>query len=161
MSSDVDNPKRELTPTTSLSSIPQKRAFDEAHSPAVPSPLNPDVKTAEAQPEDVFPGSRSKPARAKKETLKKREAKGIDSTRATPDPKRTSSNEDPKQSEYAPLRYKLAPPKLSDFEPARGPVLIPHHEVEIAGGETAEFFETSDQSVKLQWPPEVILLTKT
>ncbi|CAM1511235.1 Fc.00g087480.m01.CDS01 [Cosmosporella sp. VM-42] len=150
MTPEVDSPKREPTPTTSLSSIPQKRALDEGHSPAVPSPLNPEVKRSDSQPpDDVAQASRAKPARTKKETLKKREAKGSalggDSARATPDPKPKPKKER-KQSKSSPLRYKLAPPKLSDFDLPRGPVMTSHHEVQIPSGETVEFFETSDHA---------------
>jgi len=145
MASEVGSPKREPTPTGSLSSIPQKRALDEGHSPAVPSPLNPEGKLSDSLPHDDAQSSRSKPARAKKDTLKKREAKGIDSTRATPDTK--AAAKEPRQSESGPLRYKLAQPKPSDFEPPRGPVLISHHEVHGADGQAVEFFETSDQCV--------------
>jgi COMPASS component BRE2 len=146
MASEADTAKEEPAPAAPPSSIPQKRALDEGHSPAVPSPLNPEVaKPAEAAAplqDDAAQVARSKPTRTKKETLKKREAKGIDSTRATPDPK---SSKEPKQSESGPLRYKLAPPKPSDFDPPRGPVLTLHHQVTGSDGENVEFFETSDQ----------------
>ncbi|KEY70958.1 hypothetical protein S7711_00797 [Stachybotrys chartarum IBT 7711] len=143
MSPEVGSPKLEPAPAAPLSSIPLKRALDEGHSPAVPSPLNPEVirSTDSQPPEDAAQPSRVKPSRAKKETLKKREARGIDSARATPDPK---SNREPKQSESGPLRYKLAPPKLSDFEPPRGPVLTLHHEVALPDGNIIEFLEASD-----------------
>lgn len=150
MASEVGSPKREPTPTGTLSSIPQKRALDEGHSPAVPSPLNPEVKPVDSQPhDDTAQASRSKPSRAKKDTLKKREAKGIDSTRVTPDPKFAK---EPKQSENGPLRYKLAPPKLGDFEVPRGPVLALHHETKNSSDEATEFFETSDQCVFPAFP---------
>ncbi|KAH7160296.1 COMPASS complex protein [Dactylonectria estremocensis] len=144
-SSEVGSPKREPTPTAPLSSIPQKRALDEGHSPAVPSPLNPEVKPSDSfGPDDATQAARSKPARTKKETLKKRESKsgalGPDSARATPDPK---SAKEPIQSKYSPLRYKLAPPKPSDFELPRGPVLTVHHELQTSNGESVEFFEAS------------------
>ncbi|KAI9167143.1 Set1 complex component ash2 [Paramyrothecium foliicola] len=143
MASETDNTKEEPVPTAPLSSIPQKRALDEGHSPAVPSPLNPEVARPAEPPSQDDPSQigRSKPTRTKKETLKKREAKGIDSTRATPDPK---ASKEPKQSETGPLRYKLAPPKPSDFELPRGPVLTLHHETKGPDGEAIEFFETSD-----------------
>lgn len=147
MASEVgSSPKREPTPTASLSSIPQKRALDEGHSPAVPSPLNPEVKSSDALlADDVAQGARSKPARAKKETLKKREARGGalggDSARATPDPKATKEV----QSKSSPQRFMVAPPKPSDFEPARGPVMTVHHEIQAPSGEMVEFFELSDQ----------------
>ncbi len=146
MSSDIESPKREPTPTiaSSLPTIPQKRAFDEVHSPAVPSPLNPDVRASEPllQPDDASQAARAKTSRVKKDSQKKREAKGGDSVPATPDPKSETA---PQQSESSPLRYKLAPPKLSDFDVPRGPVMIPHHETQDADGKTTEFFETSDQ----------------
>jgi COMPASS component BRE2 len=149
MASEVEDPKRESTPTNTLSSIPQKRAFEEDHSPhvpAVPSPLNPDVRPSPKVQiqiqEEMPPATRDKPARTKKESLKKRESKG-DSSRATPDPK---AKEVPPPSESSPLRYKLAPPKPSDFDPPRGPVFTPHHEVPtLTGGGVIEFHETSEQ----------------
>ncbi|KAF7559411.1 hypothetical protein G7046_g4733 [Stylonectria norvegica] len=146
MTSEVGSPKREPTPNASLSSIPQKRALDEGHSPAVPSPLNPEVKPSESQPpEDAPQGVRAKPARSKKETLKKRESKGGtlggDSARATPDPR---AAKEPEQSGSRPLRFRVAPPKPSDFDLPRGPVMTVHHEVQTPSGETVEFLETSD-----------------
>ncbi|KAM0669979.1 hypothetical protein ACQRIU_000374 [Beauveria bassiana] len=143
MASDVETSKQEPASTLPLSSIPQKRAIDEVHSPARPSPLNPDVKFADppSQTDDDGQSSRSKPSRMKKETLKKREAKG-DSIPPTPDPK--AAVKETEQSESSPLRYKLAPPKLSDFEPPRGPVLTQHHEAIMRNGDAVEFFETSD-----------------
>ncbi|XP_044722087.1 set1 complex component ash2 [Hirsutella rhossiliensis] len=128
MSSDAEAPKRESTPTASLSSIPHKRPLDEGHSPAVSSPLN-------AEP------NRPKPSRTKKDTLKKREAKAGDSNPATPDPK---APREPKQSDSGPLRYKLAPPKPSDFDLPRGPILTLHHDVTASDGRNIEFFETSE-----------------
>lgn len=81
--------------------------------------------------------------RTKKESLKKRESKGAtggDSSRASPAPK-------PKEQpgEMAPLRYKLAPPKITDFDLPRGPVFTSHHEVQDSEGRSIEFYETSDQ----------------
>lgn len=143
MASEVGSPKREPTPTASLSSIPQKRVHDDDHSPAVPSPLNPEVKPSDIQPSDEpSHTSRSKPSRTKKDTLKKREAKGRDSSPVTPDPR---AAKEPIQSESGPLRYKLAPPKLSDFDPPRGPVMVSHHQVTNPDGQVVEFGETSEQ----------------
>lgn len=143
-STGTEIPKREPTPPTSLGSIPQKRAFDDDHSPAVPSPLNPDVASASElpPPDDASQLKSSKPARAKKDSFKKRETKGggRDSSPATPDHRsvKDQNNVD------SPLRYKLAPPKPSDFELPRGPVMTLHHEVDGLGGRV-EFFEASDQ----------------
>ncbi|RCI08414.1 hypothetical protein L249_8913 [Ophiocordyceps polyrhachis-furcata BCC 54312] len=139
MSSDVDPPKAETMPPASLSSIPQKRSLDEGHSPAVSSPLNAEVKPQE---DTSHPPGRPKPSRAKKDSLKKREAKGADSGPATPDTKLPSRDQKPADS--APLRYKLAPPKSSDFELARGPILTPHHQIVAPDGRTIEFLETSE-----------------
>ncbi|PFH58062.1 hypothetical protein XA68_14215 [Ophiocordyceps unilateralis] len=137
MSSDVDPLKWESAPSASLASIPQKRCLDEGHSPAVSSPLNAEVKPQE----DTSQPSRPKPSRAKKDSLKKREAKGADSGPATPDHKPTP---DQKLGDSAPLRYKLAPPKPSDFDLPRGPFLTVHHEVVAPDGRTIEFLETSE-----------------
>ncbi|KAH7198083.1 uncharacterized protein B0J16DRAFT_33878 [Fusarium flagelliforme] len=140
------SPKREPTPTLPLSSIPQKRALEEGrHSPVVPSPLNPEVKPADSlAPEDASQAARSKSARTKKDTLKKRESKAVESARATPDPKVKPTKQQKKQNDSSPFRYKLAPPKLSDFDPPRGPVMTTHHEITAPNGQTVEFFETSD-----------------
>ena len=140
MSSEVEAPKREPTPTPTLSSIPQKRVLDELNSSPAPASTKAESNLLPSNPSEDVPLSK-KSVRAKKDTLKKREAKGIDSGRATPDPK--AANE-PRSAESGPLRYKLAPPKLSDFDLPRGPVLTVHHEVQGAIGH-AEFFETSDQ----------------
>lgn len=155
MASDAETPKREATPNSSLSSIPQKRAIDEVNSPARPSPLNPDAKLADhaAQTDDDTQASRSKPARVKKESLKKRESKA-DSMPPSQDPKADrpdkadkadKADKEVEQNESSPLRYKLAPPKPSDFDPPRGPVLTVHHEAIMHDGDSVEFFETSDQ----------------
>ncbi|GJN67062.1 Set1 complex component ash2 [Purpureocillium lilacinum] len=143
MSSDVETPKREPTPSGSVSSIPQKRALDDSHGPAVSSPLNPDVRRPDSQPpEDASQPNRAKSSRAKKDSFKKREAKGgPDSRSGTPDPR--APPELP-TGETGPLRYKLAPPKPSDFEPPRGPITTSHHEVATQGGQSVEFFETSE-----------------
>lgn len=135
---DAEPPKREATPTAVLSSIPQKRAIDEVHSPAVPSPLNPDSQAA-----DDSSGANRKPTRVKKESFKKREARGGDSAPATPKAKQ----QDEEQSTSGPLRYKLAPPKPSDFDAPRGPALTLKSQIETDDGRTVEFFETSDQCV--------------
>jgi COMPASS component BRE2 len=158
MATDGDLPKRQMTPIpvpVIPTSLPQKRALEDDHAPPISSPLNPnpnpntDHKVAKTQShDDLTAMARDKPARAKKESLKKRESKagtaaatGGDSSRATPDPK----TKDPSPSEFSPLRYKLAPPKLSDFDTARGPVFTYHHEVPVPDGSTIQFFETSEQ----------------
>lgn len=138
------SPRREHTPSGPPASIPQKRALEDDYSPAVPSPLNPDVRAHRTQvqfPDDTQAMAREK--RTKKDSLKKREAKGAgpDSSRATPDPKQR----EPPPGELAPLRYKLAQPRPSDFELPRGPVFTSHHEVQGPEGRTIEFCETSDQ----------------
>jgi len=140
MASDASSPQREPTPSSLPSSIPQKRILEEDHSPAVSSPLNPEPKKVQVQIQDDNQVM-AREKRTKKDSLKKRESKGAtDSARATPDPK-------PKEvlGELAPVRYKLAPPKPTDFELSRGPVFTPHHEVQDPEGRTIEFHETSDQ----------------
>jgi len=90
----------------------------------------------------------SREKRTKKDSLKKRESKGTSgaaadsNSRATPDRK---LRREPGPGEVAPLRYKLAPPKPSDFEQSRGPVFASHHEVKDSEGRTIEFLETSEQ----------------
>ncbi|TEA21788.1 Set1 complex component ash2 [Colletotrichum sidae] len=136
-------PPREATPSGSLpapSGPPMKRpALEEDFAPSVPSPLNPDVRsTPRPLGADEMPQKRPK-----KESLKKRESKGAfsaDSSRGTPDPK----HREPKQSDYSPMRYKLAPPKPSDFEPARGPVFVHHHDAPALDGRKVQFYETSE-----------------
>ncbi|MCJ1356964.1 MAG: hypothetical protein MMC33_006960 [Icmadophila ericetorum] len=131
--------RRSATP----SSIPQKRPLgidDEQHAPAVSSPLNPD-----------FASSRSRrPAapreqREKKETLKKREAKGVDGIRgATPDSQsrgRSSKLRKPVESDVlSPIKHPtLAPPKLEDFEPPKASTLTP---TQTRAGR--QYYETSE-----------------
>ena len=150
------SPKREPTPSsTPMASIPQKRALEEDHTPTVSSPLNPEakppaateVKPPKPQPTDDAPPAttRDKPVRAKKESLKKRESKGLGpeaaSGRVTPDPR----GKEGLPSTSSPLRYKLAPPKPSDFERPKGPVFTPHHQVMGLDGKPIQFYETSEQ----------------
>jgi COMPASS component BRE2 len=129
-----------------ISSIPQKRALEDDHVPAVSSPLNPDFKTSK----DDTPLARERTARAKKESLKKRESKGgglhapDTSSRATPDPKASTPNLTKSGDNLAPIRYKLPPPKITDFEAPRGPVFIPSH-TKTAEGREIQFNETTDQ----------------
>ncbi|KAI5917136.1 hypothetical protein F4810DRAFT_81327 [Camillea tinctor] len=151
MATDVDLPKRQITPVPvpvlPISSLPQKRPLEDDHAPPVSSPLNPnpDPKLSKTQShDDIAAMPREKAPRAKKDAAKKRESKagglGVDSARATPDPK---IKEVP-PNECSPLRYKLAPPKPSDFEPARPPVFTHHHDVPGLDGSPVQFYETSD-----------------
>lgn len=152
MASDSGTPPlRDPTPTAPRppATIPQKRALEEDHSPAVSSPLNPDVKPPPKvqiqAPEDGQSMAREK--RTKKESLKKREAKGGASLSETP---RAPSApdlplKDPSPAEVSPMRYKLAPPKPTDFDPPRGPVFTLHHSVPGLDGRDVEFFEASEQ----------------
>ncbi|KAI0599422.1 hypothetical protein F4775DRAFT_125494 [Biscogniauxia sp. FL1348] len=151
MATDVDLPKRQITPVPvpvlPISSLPQKRPLEDDHAPPVSSPLNPnpDPKLSKTQShDDIAAMPREKASRAKKDAAKKRESKGgglgVDSSRATPDPK---IKELP-PNESSPLRYKLAPPKPSDFEPARPPVFTYHHDVPGLDGSAIQFYETSD-----------------
>ena len=172
MATNDNLPKRQVTPIPvpmlPMPSVPQKRTLEDDHAPPISSPLNPNPIPASSsssslnpnpQPHDdaVTMGARDKPTRIKKETLKKRESKlgvganaaasaggpgtGTDSSRATPDPK----TKDPVPSESFPLRYKLAPPKPADFDPARGPVFTLRNHVSAPDGSRIQFFETSEQ----------------
>jgi len=147
-------PPREVTPTiptipNPVSSLPQKRTLEDDYQPAVSSPLNPDFKPS--KPQDDAPLARERASRAKKESLKKRESKGGSlapdtSARATPDPKASTSNKrNRRESIPAPIRYKLPPPKSTDFEAPRGPILIPSHTKTGPDGTEIQFNETTDQ----------------
>lgn len=130
------------------SSIPQKRVLEDDHVPAVSSPLNPDFKS-KATAQDEAPFARDRVARAKKESLKKRESKAgsaapDSSARATPDVKATKSKKKEKAL-LEPIRYKLAPPKPSDFEAPRGPTFTPADTRINHGGSKITFNETSEQ----------------
>lgn len=154
MATEADSQKKETSSRASspaVTSLPQKRALEDDHAPSVSSPLNPnpDVKLTKNQSQDDIP-SMGPGKRTKKESLKKRESKGVaggDSARATPDPKNKKEDSPQPQlgSESSPLRYKLAPPKPSDFEAARGPVFTYHHAVPAPDGTPIDFYETSEQ----------------
>ncbi|KAI0443017.1 hypothetical protein F4803DRAFT_550587 [Xylaria telfairii] len=169
MATGDDPPKRQITPVPvpvlPISALPPKRVLEDDHAPPIPSPLNPNPyptpypnPTPQAH-DDLAAMARDKPTRTKKDTLKKRESKagggsGVgagagagagggsagDSLRATPDPK----TKEPIPSESSPLRYKLAPPKPADFDPARGPIFTHHHEVPAPDGTLLQFYETSE-----------------
>lgn len=130
---------------TPISSIPQKRALEDDHLPTVSSPLNPDFKASK----DDTPLARERTSRAKKESLKKRESKGglhapDASNRATPDPKASTPKHKKGGNVLAPMRYKLPPPKPTDFEAPRGPVFVPSHSKPTETTEI-QFCETTDQ----------------
>lgn len=138
-------------PVPAPTSLPQKRALEDDHMPAVSSPLNPDFSSRRSQvPEETPVMSREK--RTKKETLKKRESKGVgtpgggESSRATPDPRGPGKNlKNIPPAEMPPARYILPLPKSTDFEAARGPTLVSHHEVPDPDGKKIEFLETTEQ----------------
>jgi COMPASS component BRE2 len=131
-----------------MASLPQKRALEDDHQPAVSSPLNPDFK---ATKQDEAPLVRERVSRAKKESLKKRESKGGSlapdtSARATPDPKSAPSKKHKTDANVlAPMRYKLPPPKPTDFEAPRGPIFVPSHTKAPPNGLEIQFNETTDQ----------------
>jgi COMPASS component BRE2 len=150
MSAD-ESPQRESTPSksTPISSLPQKRALEDDHQPAISSPLNPDFKPS--KPQDEAPLARERASRAKKESLKKRESKGGSlapdtSARGTPDPKASQPHKHKRNSSIpTPIRYKLPPPKTSDFEAPRGPIFIPSHTKTAPDDSEIQFNETTDQ----------------
>lgn len=122
MATELSPRPRSATPST----IPQKRPLyleDEQHVPVVSSPLNPDAATSRARK------APAREQREKKESLKKREAKGVDSTRsATPDTqasiKKSKKAEKPPDV-IRPLRYYTKPPNPSDFDAPREPIFSP------------------------------------
>ena len=154
MSADSQSPLREGTPTTSTSaiSLPQQRVLEADHQPAVSSPLNPNPDFKAPKPQDDTPTiARERASRAKKESLKKRESKAgsiapDSSARATPDPKASSSSKS-KKKEAAPglTRYKLPPPRITDYDVPRGPIFIPAHTKTAPDGTEIQFNETTDQ----------------
>jgi COMPASS component BRE2 len=141
---------------TPASSIPQKRSLEDEHAPAVSSPLNPDIASSTkvakfAKDKEAIQRER----REKKETLKKREAKGGgNAARGTPDP---SGKDEPRQSRgtvssssrMTPLRYKLAPPPAAAYRRPVPPVFALHHTKPKLGldGEETDFYEISDTLV--------------
>lgn len=133
-------PVNAATPT-----IPQKRPLnleDEQHIPAVSSPLNPDSTSGRTKK----PPTRE--PREKKDTLKKREAKGGENVRSgTPDVSshgKKSKKNTQGATVLSPIRYKLPPPKLSDFDPPREAIFVPAFEQ--AG---RQFYECDEQYVCL------------
>lgn len=132
------------TPTSSapIAVIPQKRAFgdDDAHAPAISSPLNPDFATARAR---KAPPAREQ--REKKESLKKRESKGDTARAGTPDTQNHVRGSKKKGTEaplnaHSLIRYTIPPPKIEDFDPPGAPLLVPS--ITRAG---REFFESQEQ----------------
>ncbi len=122
MATETSPRPRSATPST----IPQKRPMnldDEQHIPAVSSPLNPDAPPSRARK------APAREQREKKESLKKREAKGVDTTRsstpdAQPNTKRSKKVEKPPDV-VRPVRYYTKPPSQSDFDAPRPPVFNP------------------------------------
>ena len=137
--------RRSSTP----SAIPQKRPLgleDEQHVPAVSSPLNPDFATTRARRP---PAPREQ--REKKESLKKREAKGVDGARAgTPDSLgsgRKSKKGPESSTSLSLIRWKLPAPNPTDFDPPTPPVLIP-----VLTRVGKQFYEASEQLVEVPRP---------
>ncbi len=128
--------------TSTPASIPQKRPLggleDEQHMPAVSSPLNPDSTNSRSR----RPPPREQ--REKKESLKKREAKGVDGARsATPDSQgqgRKGKKSTLSSNILSPIRYKLPPPKSTDFDPPKAPIFTP-----IFAKAQRQFYESSEQ----------------
>ena len=111
----ADSPSRSRsnTPSTLL----QKRNLnmdEDQHLPAVSSPLNPDAVSQRA---------RKPPAREKKDTLKKREAKGVESVRSNSPhvtgPEKKFKKTVTAPSIFSPPRYYIYAPIASDFEAPR------------------------------------------
>ena len=144
------SPKQEATPSivNQIPALPQKRALEDDHQPAISSPLKLDFKSSKA--EDVAL-ARERAPRTKKESLKKRESKAGSlapdiSARATPDPKSSTSHKHKRTSSApAPMRYKLPPPKSTDFEAPRGPIFVPWEIRTAPDGSEIQFNETTDQ----------------
>lgn len=136
-SSKMSTPPR---PRSSTPSIPLKRQFgleDEQHVPAVSSPLNPDFASSRTRKQPV------REQREKKETLKKREAKGVEGRNGTPDAQsqgKRSKKSNQTISILSPIRYKLAAPKSTDFDVPRAPIFTPTYV-----RAEKQFYESSEQ----------------
>ena len=108
---------------------------EDHHLPAVSSPLNPDSAAQKG---------RKPPAREKKDTLKKREAKGTDTARSNT-PNASGSEKKSKKTlaipdVFSPPRYYIYAPVASDFE---APRLWPLAEATARAGR--HFYEAPDQ----------------
>lgn len=131
--------------STPTSSIPQKRALgfdEEPHAPAVSSPLNPDFGIAKTRKP---PPAREQ--REKKESLKKREAKGVDIARAgTPDSqshgRKSKKGPDTTATPISLNRYFIPKPKEHDFDPPTAPILVQSVVIK-----DKQFYSTTEQFV--------------
>ena len=133
--------------STPSAATPTNRALglnDEQHVPAISSPLNPAAATSRAK---IAVPIREQ--RDKKDSLKKREAKGTD----TPQSARTDSQSHGRKSKkgaekapekdvvLSPFKYPtIEPPRGSDFEPPNAPTLTP-----ILERAKRVFYESSEQ----------------
>lgn len=94
---------------------------------------------------DDMPAANERAARVKKESLKKRDAKGNSEARATPDPKTPKKPKGRPNTAPVPIRHMLAPPRLIDFEPPSSVTFTPHHTITGPDGKEIEFNETTEQ----------------
>ncbi|RKF64245.1 Set1 complex component ash2 [Golovinomyces cichoracearum] len=148
--------KRESSPSASaFSSIPQKRAHSslDDNPPAISSHLIPEIKPAKPPPvEEAVYSQRA--TRTKKDSLKKREAKGnsngetgsVTNARDSNLDRSTCKNKKKKPVvEIGPLRYKLATePNYSDFKPPQAPGFIAVEKRINVHGNEISFYETVD-----------------
>lgn len=84
--------------------------MDDKHTPAVASPLNPDLNVSR---------TRTRDQREKKATFKARGA----SPDGQPSKKNKKGTKD--SSVLSPIRYKLPTPKPADFEAPKAPIFVP------------------------------------
>lgn len=139
-----------------MSVVPQKRRPEEldnvtsASSPPIPD-MAASTKNSPAVKEKT---SMHRAPREKKETLKKREAKGgalHGDSRSTADKgavsgaKRKAVGREETPSSLAPLRYKLPPPSASDYVAPKGPVLAMQRTIQGPDGQEIPFYKTLDQ----------------
>ncbi|KAF2140538.1 uncharacterized protein K452DRAFT_299285 [Aplosporella prunicola CBS 121167] len=131
---DPQPPSRGTTPGLTAG---VKRAHEEDHVPAVPSPLNPD---SAARPRPARPPQREQ--REKRETLKKREATA--SSRAnTPDSKGKAKVE----LDNVPLNYLLEESlQLAHFDPPKDATFVSHEPPLLTPDGTAELKRLSDHA---------------
>ncbi|KAI1000454.1 hypothetical protein K3495_g7741 [Podosphaera aphanis] len=136
-----------LTSNTKLLDT-QKCPQEEDNLPTNTTSLNTDLKPSKP-PEEPLPTQRV--PRIKKESLKKREAKGTSngdlSSRASPDGLSSKSKKKTNFVEIGPLRYKLATfPTLTDFKPPQAPGFNPVEKKLAPDGTEIQFNETFDHA---------------
>ncbi|KAF1345842.1 hypothetical protein BDV97DRAFT_401226 [Delphinella strobiligena] len=120
--------------------IPAHLAPEQAHVPAVSSPLNPDIKAAKPKPPP-----REREQREKRDTLKKRESTAASGRGTTPIVPNKRKASEILHDAPSPMRYQIPDPRLSDYDTPK-PVELSSHEPFP--------FTTPDGKVELKKPAD-------